>query len=101
MKLLILTSIKEYKKDTVRLFKKAQINAFSNADINGFKTADPENLINNWFSSSTDNVKSILFFTFTEKEKIDVLLKEVKSFNDQIESKNPLRAIVLDIEKLV
>jgi len=101
MKLLILTSIKEYKKDTVRLFKKAKINAFSNTDINGFKTADPENLINNWFSSSTDNVKSILFFTFTEKEKIDVLLDEVKSFNDQIESDNPLRAIVLDIEKFV
>ena len=101
MKLLIITCIKEYKDDTVRLFKNAKITAFSNTDINGFKTSDPENLISNWFSSSTDNVKSILFFTFTEIEKIDVLLKEVKSFNDQIDSDNPLRAIVLDIEKFV
>ncbi len=101
MKLLIITCIKEYKDDTVRLFKNAKITAFSNTDIHGFKTSDAENLISNWFSSSTDNVKSILFFTFTEIEKIDVLLKEVKSFNDQIESDNPLRAIVLDIEKFV
>ncbi len=101
MKLLIITSIKEYKEETVKLFKKAKITAFSNTDINGFKTSDPENLINNWFSSSTDNVKSILFFTFTDSDKIEVLLKEVKSFNDQIESDNPLRAIVLDIEKFV
>ncbi len=101
MKLLILTSIKEYKKETVRLFKKAKITAFSNADINGFKASDPENLINNWFSSSTDNVKSILFFTFTDELKINDMLKEVKLFNDQIDSDNPLRAIVMDIEKFV
>ncbi len=101
MKFLIITCIKEYEKETVRLFKKAQITAFSNMDINGFKTADTENLINNWFSSSTDNVRSILFFTFTEKKKIDILLEEVQLFNKNIESDNPLRAIVLDIEKFV
>lgn len=101
MKLLILTTIKEYKKETVQLFKKAKITAFSNTDINGFKTSDPDNLIDNWFSSSTDNVKSILFFTFTEKHKIDRLIEEVKIFNEQIESDNPLRVIVLDVEKYV
>jgi hypothetical protein len=101
MKFLIITCIKEYEKETVSLFEKAKITTFSNTDINGFKTADTENLISNWFSSSTDNVKSILFFTFTEKEKIDILLEEVKNFNENIESNNPLRAIVLDIEKFI
>lgn len=101
MKLLIITSVKQYEKETVRLLKKANITAFSNADINGFKTSDKENLISNWFSSATDNVKSILFFTFTENEKIDVLLHEINIFNAALESDNPLRAIVLDVEKFV
>ena len=70
-------------------------------DINGFKTQGTENLIDNWFSSSTDNVKSILFFTFTDKEKIGSLLEEVKIFNKNTESNNPLRAIVLDIKNFV
>jgi len=101
MKFLILTCIKEFEKETVSLFKKAKITAFSNMDINGFKTQDHENLINNWFSSSTDNIKSILFFTFTDEEKINTLLEEVKIFNQNTESNNPLRAIVLDIEKFI
>jgi len=101
MQLLIITTVKEYEKETVRLFKKSEITAFSNANINGFKTDDSENLISNWFSSTTDNIKSILFFTFTEKEKIDVLLSEIKTFNAAIESENPLRAIVLSVEKFV
>lgn len=101
MKFLVITCIKEFEKETVNLFKKAKITAFSNTDINGFKTQDTENLISNWFSSSTDNVKSILFFTFTDKDKIDHLLEEVKTFNQNTESNNPLRAIVLDVEKFV
>lgn len=101
MKLLVITSVKEYEKETVRLFKKSGITAFSNADINGFKTADTENLISNWFSSTTDNVRSVLFFTFTEKKKIDILLKEIQTFNASIKSENPLRAIVLPVENFV
>lgn len=101
MKLLIITAVKEYEKETVGLFKKANINAWSNLDINGFKTADSENLISNWFSSSANNVRSIMFFTFADAEKIDVLLEEVKSFNDSGDGYNPIKAIVLNIEKSV
>lgn len=99
MKLLIITAVKSYEKEAVKLFKHSGILAFSNADINGFKTLDQEDLIDNWFSSSTQNVKSILFFTFSEEDKIDLLLKEMELLNTKIESENPLRAIVLNIEK--
>ena len=73
--------------------------AFSNADINGFKTLDNENLIDNWFSSSSDNIKSILFFSFAEQNKVDKLLDELVLLNSEINSDNPLKAIVLNIEK--
>ncbi|MEN8187439.1 MAG: hypothetical protein ABFR05_09945 [Bacteroidota bacterium] len=101
MKLLIITAVKDYEKETLKLFKKARINAWSNLDINGFKTADTENLIGNWFSSAAGNVNSVMFFTFTDAQKIDALLEEVKSFNDDGDGYNPIRAIVLDIEKSV
>ncbi len=99
MKLLIITAVKSYEKQAVQLFKQAGILAFSNTDINGFKAIDQEDLIDNWFSNSTENVKSILFFTFSEENKIDKLLIEMAQLNKQIESDNPLRAIVLNIEK--
>jgi hypothetical protein len=99
MKLLVITAVKSYEKQAVKLFKKAGILAFSNTDINGFKTLDQEDLIDNWFSNSTENVKSILFFTFAEEHKIDLLLKELEVLNMTVESGNPLRAIVLHIEK--
>ena len=99
MKLLILTAVKSYEKYAVQLFRKAEIMAFSNADINGFKSIDQENLIDNWFSSSSENVKSVLFFSFSEESKIDTLLEELAVLNTKLESDNPLRAIVLNIEK--
>lgn len=99
MKLLILTAVKSYEKHAVQLFRKAEIMAFSNADINGFKTLDQENLIDNWFSSSSEHVKSILFFSFSSENKIDKLLDELEVLNTKIKSDNPLKAIVLNIEK--
>ena len=99
MKLLVLTAVKSYEKEAIKLFKKAEIKAFSNAEINGFKSDDHENLIDNWFSSSSQKVKSILFFTFAEEDRIDSFLEGLEVFNQNIKSDNPIRAIVLNIEK--
>ena len=101
MKLLIVTAVKAFEKEALKLFKTAKINAFSSGDINGFKTDDHENLIDNWFSSTTDKVQSVLFFTFEEQNKIDVLLDELGHFNKGLGSDNPLKAIVLPIERFV
>ena len=99
MKLLIVTAVKSYEKQALKLFEKAGILAFSNTDINGFKALDKENLMNNWFSNSNQHVKSVLFFSFCEEDKINRLLKELELLNMVLESENPLRAIVLNIEK--
>lgn len=98
MKLLLLTAVKSYEKQAAQLFKNAGILAFSHSDINGFKAIAQEDLLDNWFSSSTENVKSILFFTFAEKEKTDLLLKGLNKLNKELKSTNPLRAVVLNIE---
>lgn len=99
MKLFILVSVRAYEKEAVRLFKKAKIHAFSSIDMHGFTTEDHENLIDNWFSSSSDKVNSVLFFTFTDESRIEPLLEEVRLLNEQLESKNPLRALVLSVDR--
>ncbi len=101
MNFLIVTLVKEYEKEVLQLFKKAQIISFSNVDINGFHSKSVENLIDNWFSNNANKVRSTMFFTFTQKEKIDLLLKEIKTFNLQKELSNPLRAIVLDVSQFI
>lgn len=101
MKFLIVTLVKEYEKEVLTLFKTSNITSFSNVDINGFKTNSVENLIDNWFSNSTDKVRSTMFFTFTQKEKIEKFLSEIEQFNKLKETTNPLRAIVLDVDKFI
>jgi len=101
MKFLIVTLVKEYEKDVLHLFKKAKITSFSDVDINGFHSDSVENLIDNWFSTDTNKVRSTMFFTFTEKEKIEKLLSEIALFNKQNETNNPLRAIVLNVAQFI
>lgn len=101
MKLLVVTAVKDFEKEALRLFKAAKIHAFSSGDINGFKTEDHENLIDNWFSSSSDKVRSVLFFTFADESRIEILLSSLKKFNENIQSDNPMKAIVLPIERFV
>ena len=101
MKLLVVTAVKDFEKEVLKLFKASKISAFSSGDINGFKTEDHENLIDNWFSSSSDKVKSVLFFTFTDEGRIDALLKSLEEFNKDLQSDNPIKAIVIPIERFV
>ena len=101
MKLLIITGVKAYEKEVLRLFKKAQIHAFSSGDIKGFKSDDHENLIDNWFSGSTDRVRSVLFFTFEAQQKVELLLEQLKEFNREVSGDNPIKAVVLPIESYV
>lgn len=98
MKLLLLTAVKSYEKQAAQLFKNAGILAFSHTDINGFKAVAQEYLLDNWFSNSSENVKSILFFTFAEKEKTDLLLEDLNELNKELKSSNPIKAAVVNIE---
>ena len=99
MKLLVLTAVKSYEKEAIRLFKHAKINTFSSTDINGFKSNDNENLIDNWFSASNLKIESILFFSFTDQYSIDTLLQGLHQLNRTLKEESPIRAIVLDIYK--
>ncbi|MBT8304733.1 MAG: hypothetical protein KJP09_09715 [Bacteroidia bacterium] len=101
MKLVIVTAVDEYKKEVIKLFKNAEIENFSESDIEGFKTSKSGNLGSNWFASERSGADSEMFFSFSEERKVDKLFKLIKEFNENLDTNNPIKAVVVPIEKFI
>jgi hypothetical protein len=99
MKLVLVTSVNAFHKDVVKLFKKAGIESFSESDIDGYKNGSSLLMTNTWFPSEKGANESSMFFSFTEDDAIDKLFKLLKEFNENLETNNPIKAIVLPIER--
>lgn len=101
MKLLIVTVVEQFEKDIIRLFKTANIESYSGSDIDGYKTPASFLKTSSWFPSEKGGVESSLFFSFTEEENIDVLFGLIKEFNSNLETNNPIKAVVVPIERQI
>ncbi len=97
MKLLIVTSVSEFQKDILKLFKESHIEVFSSSEIEGYKNS----LIatQSWFPGKKGANESLMFFSFTEDEKITDFFRLIEDYNKQLETDNPVRAVVLPIER--
>lgn len=101
MKLLIVTAVSEYQKDVLNLFKKANIEAFSSSEIDGYKNSNSLIATQSWFPGEKAGNESSMFFSFTDEDKISDFFRHVKAYNQSLETDNPVRAIVLPIEKSI
>jgi len=101
MKLLIVTVVDEYQKDVLQLFKKANIESYSGSDIEGYKNASSFMMNASWFPSQKSGADSSMFFSFTEDKKIDLFFELVKKFNENLETNNPMHAVVVPIERSI
>lgn len=101
MKLVIVTVVEEFHKDILKLFKAAKIENFSESDIDGYKQGQSNVSATNWFSSLAGSTESTMFFSFTESDKIDALFEAIESFNSKLETNNPIKAIVVPIERFI
>ncbi|WP_341220386.1 hypothetical protein [Polaribacter atrinae] len=101
MKLVLVTAVEEFQKEVLKIFKKANIKNFSSSDIDGYKNSPELLMASSWFSGEKSGNESRMFFSFTEKEKIDDLFKLMEEFNKELKTNNPLKAIVLPIEKFI
>ncbi|MFY9242521.1 MAG: hypothetical protein WAO74_05800 [Polaribacter sp.] len=101
MKLVIVTAVEEFQKDVLKLFKKANIENFSSSGIDGYKNLSSLLVTSNWFSGGKSGNQSIMFFSFTNKEKIDDLFTLLEEFNKNLETNNPLKAIVVPVERFI
>ncbi|MBR9758529.1 MAG: hypothetical protein GYB39_10615 [Algicola sp.] len=101
MKLVIITLVDAYKEAIYELFKAANIHDYSVSDIAGFKWEGGTNLSANWFAGKPLAADSELFFFFAEPQNIETLFKSIRAFNATLESKNPIRAVVVPVEQYV
>ncbi len=101
MKLLIVTVVEQFEKDILKLFKKANIESFSESHIDGYK--NPTSMVRtaSWFPSEKGGVESNLFFSFTEETNIETLFGLIKEFNANLETNNPIKAVVVPIERSI
>jgi len=99
MKLLLVTSVEEFHNDIIQIFKDAKIENFSESEIGGHKQNSSVLVSTNWFAAEKSGTQSNLFFSFTEEHKIDVLFRLLKEYNANLETNNPIKAVVLPIEK--
>jgi hypothetical protein len=99
MKLLIVTSLKDYRKEAIKLFHKAGIKVFSVSKTMGFKGDDSANLMDSWFSNDVEYFDSIVLFSFTTDEKSSHALELVNLYNTENKNEFPIRAFIMSIEK--
>lgn len=100
MKLVLVTAVEEFQKAILKIFKKAAIENLSVTEISGFKNI-PSEIASNWFSSAKNGNESILFFSFTDDEHIDVLFNLITDFNNNMETNNPVKGVVVPIERFI
>lgn len=101
MKLLIVTVVEQYEEAILKLFKAANIENFSGSEIDGYKQHASLLMTSNWFPGVKGGVESSLFFSFTEDEKIDTLFDLITIFNENLVTNNPVKAIVVPIERSI
>lgn len=101
MKLLIITVVEGLQNEVMKLLKEAAIDNFSASDIEGFRNSFPVISVNNWFSSNEKATGSYMYFSFTETDKIDALFNLIETFNKNLETNNPIRAVVVPIDKYI
>ena len=101
MKLVVVTVVEEFEREILRLFKAANIESFSGSDIDGYKNPTSMVRTSSWFPSEKGGVESSLFFSFTEEANIKVLFELIKEFNKNLETNNPIKAVVVPIEQYI
>ncbi|RDY60078.1 hypothetical protein [Flagellimonas nanhaiensis] len=101
MKMILVTTVEEYKSEVFKLFRKAGIENFSGSDIDGYKNVPPLLYSSSWFPSERGGAASNLFFSFTEDDKVTELFKYLEEFNSASHITNPIRAVEIPIERTV
>lgn len=101
MKLVIVTAVVAFQKDVLKLFKNSGIEAFSTSEIDGYKTNSSIIAAQRWFPTEKGGSDSIMFFSFTQDEKIEPLFELIKLYNLSLKTDNPVRAAVIAIEHFI
>lgn len=98
MKLLMITSLKEYQQNVANIFRQSGIKVFSVTDTVGFKDNGFQNIMEGWYAGGIGHYDSIFLFSFTENEKASHAMSLVKEFNTSQDGSFPIRAFIIPVE---
>lgn len=98
MKLLIITSLKEYQEVVARILEQAGVSVFSASETSGFKTDKDDNLAENWFARTRNHIDSVFLFSFTRSENATKALELIQMYNEEKQTGFPIRAFILPVE---
>ena len=99
MKMLVVMSVKEDLQKVRLIFEKAEVTVFSVSDTTGYSTLNTGDLLNNWFASGKEKTEALFFFSFTEEDSAEKVLKGVVLYNNEKQRMFPIRAFLLPVEK--
>ena len=101
MKLLLITTIKEFEKNVKDLLVHSGVSVFSYTAVKGYKAEGKEASADNWFASDVTESNSLMFMAFVEDEKMDEVCGKVKNFNAKQEFQSKVHVVTLNIEKSI
>ena len=100
MKLLLITTIKEFEKNVKDLLVHSGVSVFSYTAVKGYK-ADQKATVENWFAAEITESNSLMFMAFVADEKMDEVCGKVKNFNSKQEFQSKVHVVTLNIEKSI
>lgn len=101
MKLFIVTFLKEYLDDVIKIFKQAGISVFSAAEVVGFKDNQTPDMLESWFASGDEKFDSQTIFSFTLAQKAEHAMELIKKYNEVSQTKFPVRAFIVPVENSI
>ena len=101
MKLLLITSIKVFKKEIKSILKRADVKTYSYKNVTGYRDASELSVQENWFANDMNEGEAILFYAFVKKENVDMVFEMVTDFNKKEESLSSIHVALINIERSI
>jgi len=101
MKLLLITSIKVFKKEIKSILKKADVKTYSYKNVTGYRDASELSVQENWFANDMNEGEAILFYAFVKRENVDMVFEMVTDFNKMEESLSSIHVALINIERSI
>ena len=83
MKLLVITSIRSFKKEIKTILKKADVKTYSYKDVTGYRDASELSIKDNWFTNDMNEGEAVFFYAFVKKENVDLVFDMLGDFNEK------------------
>ena len=99
MKLLIVTAIKESRKEVAAIFEKSGLRTYSVTNIHGVRN-DEENIgIDSWFGRDwQEEYESVMLFSFVDGATASNILSGIRFFNiEHPNNRSPVKGIIVPI----